>query len=92
MIIRVLLPLTCGILNSRSRLATCTEVTEDAAPTTPDITFRSEREDTLQRYSASSMLLIEPAQEINSSCIELFYICDKSSHASSFVLVQALMC
>lgn len=33
--------LTWGILKSRSKLATWMEVTLDAAPTTPDITFRT---------------------------------------------------
>lgn len=51
---------TCGILKRRSRLATCTEVTEDAAPTTPDITLRTAV--ALHAYSASSMLLIEPGK------------------------------
>lgn len=41
-------------------MATCTEVTLDAAPTTPDITFRTAV--ALQAYSASSMLLIEPGE------------------------------
>lgn len=49
--------LTCGILNSRRRLATWIDVTELAAPTTPLITFRTVL---LQWYSAPSMLLIEP--------------------------------
>lgn len=44
--------------NSRSRLATWMEVTLDAAPTTPDITFRTCV--LLQWYSPPSMLLIEP--------------------------------
>lgn len=44
--------------NNRSRLATWMDVTDDAAPTTPDITFRTCV--LLQWYSPPSMLLIEP--------------------------------
>lgn len=49
---------TCGILNSLSKLATWMDVTEEAAPTTPDMTFLTW--DLLQWYSAPSMLLIDP--------------------------------
>lgn len=52
--------LTCGILNSRRRLATWIDVTELAAPTTPLIIFRTAV--LLQWYSAPSMLLIEPGK------------------------------
>lgn len=52
--------LTCGILNSRSKFATWIDVTEDAAPTTPDITFRTWV--LLQWYSPSSMLLMDPGK------------------------------
>ena len=53
---------TCGILKRRNRLATCTEVTEEAAPTTPDMTFRTAV--ALHAYSSSSMLLIDPEIQI----------------------------
>lgn len=49
---------TCGILKSRSKLATWMEVTLEAAPTTPEITLRTCV--LLQLYSAPSMLLIDP--------------------------------
>lgn len=49
---------TCGILNKRNKFATCIDVTDDAAPTTPDMIFRTTV--LLQWYSVSSMLLIEP--------------------------------
>lgn len=49
---------TCGILKSLSKFATCIDVTLEAAPTTPDITFLTWV--LLQWYSAPSMLLIEP--------------------------------
>lgn len=52
---------TCGILNSRRRLATWIDVTDEAAPTTPDITLRTCV--LLQWYSASSILLIEPEKD-----------------------------
>lgn len=44
--------------NNLNRLATWIDVTDDAAPTTPDITFRTWV--LLQWYSPPSMLLIEP--------------------------------
>lgn len=47
--------------NNLNKFATCMEVTEEAAPTTPEITFRTVV--LLQWYSASSMLLIEPAKK-----------------------------
>lgn len=51
--------LTWGMRKSRSRFATWMDVTDDAAPTTPDMTFRTWV--LLQWYSApTSMLLIEP--------------------------------
>lgn len=46
--------------NNRKRLATWIDVTDDAAPTTPDITLRTWV--LLQWYSAPSMLLIEPVK------------------------------
>lgn len=52
--------LTWGIRKSRSRFATCIDVTEEAAPTTPEITFRTWVL-LVQWYSGpTSMLLIEP--------------------------------
>lgn len=54
---------TCGILNNRNRLATCIDVTDDAAPTTPDMIFRTTV--LLQWYSVSSILLIEPVIKNN---------------------------
>lgn len=58
---------TCGILKSLSKFATWIDVTLEAAPTTPDITFRTWV--LLQWYSAPSMLLIEPEihHEINAN-------------------------
>lgn len=55
---QVLVASTWGILKRRSRLATCIDVTLEAAPTTPEITLRTEL--LLQWYSASSMLLMDP--------------------------------
>lgn len=58
---------TCGILKSLRRLATWMEVTEDAAPTTPAITWcfrppgNSPSEQVAVR-STSSMLLMEPVK------------------------------
>ncbi len=55
--------LTCGILKSRNKLATCIDVTDDEAPTTPDIIlfFTSGKEPSRHLYSVSSMaLLMEP--------------------------------
>lgn len=44
-------------------MATCTEVTDEAAPTTPDITLRIAV--ALHAYSASSILLMEPATSVH---------------------------
>jgi len=50
---------TWGILKSLNKFATWTDVTLEAAPTTPDITFLTW--DLLQwKYWVSSILLIEP--------------------------------
>lgn len=57
--------ITCGIRNNRSKFATCMDVTDDAAPTTPDITFLTCV--LLQWYSAPSILLIEPVIKIKKS-------------------------
>ena len=59
---------TCGILNSLRRLATCMDVKEEEAPTTPDTTTlfpnsRSVADSSLQVQAPSSMLLMDPARE-----------------------------
>lgn len=54
--------ITCGIRNKRNRFATWIEVTDEAAPTTPDMTLRTWV--LLQWYSAPSMLLIDPENKI----------------------------
>ena len=56
---------TCGILNSLRRFATWIDVTDDAAPTTPDTTtllfiWRSANDPSLQIQPSWSMLLMEP--------------------------------
>lgn len=50
--------LTCGILNNLKRLATWMDVTDEAAPTTPLMTFLTCV--LLQLHSSPSMLLMEP--------------------------------
>ena len=54
--------LTCGILNNLSKLATCIDVTDEGAPTTPDITLWSISGllPSLHLYSPSSILLMDP--------------------------------
>ena len=63
---------------SRRRLATCMEVTELAAPTTPLITFLTAV--LLQWYSAPSILLMEPAniQKKMSSLVHFFFSMKKT--------------
>lgn len=61
--------LTCGMRNSRSRLATWMEVTDEAAPTTPEIILRTCV--LLQLYSAPSILLIEPGMRVKMRKIQL---------------------
>ena len=70
-------PLTCGIRKSLSRLATWMEVTLEAAPTTPEMTFRTVL---LHWYSASSMLLMDPGtngKAVRTHAAGLFQHCQK---------------
>lgn len=64
---------------SRSRLATCTEVTEEAAPTTPEMTLRGARAPAgaTQRASAPSMLPIEPVGPSQEHENTTFHFCVK---------------
>lgn len=84
---------TWGILKSLRRLATCMEVTLEAAPTTPEMTlFRTSGEDpSLHLYSVSSpMLLIEPENKNEIWFIFLFQQGFLSSHLNLKIQFEVL--
>lgn len=63
------------------------DVTDDAAPTTPDMILRTTV--LLQWYSVSSMLLIEPVIIAKNSCQRLEFNCTIffSLHGTTLVMI-----
>lgn len=79
--------LTWGIRKSRSRFATWMEVTEEAAPTTPEITFRT-CVLLVQWYSGpTSMLLIEPETEEEGEVMTLTGVIKLYCHAAGWMYI-----